>query len=805
MRSPVPLAGPAILRCLPLLLATPPLASCDAAPDPDDDERAALEDDEAFEHDAVLADDAFDDEDEDDPSDVDAFAPQDEAQHTTRGPGARDLIAAGLSHTCAARRDGTVRCWGHGTSGQLGDGEEGDNALPTVVSGLTNVTAVAAGIDTSMALRSDGTVWRWGVRWGQVGHPYDPTPQQVPGLTSVTAISAGSYFGCAVRSNGHVWCWGSGTLGDGVTTVSDTPVEVAGITSAIDVDVGSQTNACVLLANGTVKCWGLNLTGQLGDGTTNDSATPVAVQGITQAVDIATDAGTSCVVNASGTVRCWGSNAGGMLGIGTLLPDQSLSSVPAAGISDAVEVDIGWTQHVCARRANGTQKCWGRNDYGQIGNGDGGDGHYETLPDTVVGLDRVVAISNGGHACALRSDGTARCWGHNNFGQIGDGDTTNVDLPATVSGLSATTDGPRIATGSDHTCALATDGTVKCWGDNSDGQLGNGNTTDQSTPTPVVGLSRVTSLATGGVHTCAVIDDGTVKCWGRDVAGELGDAGASGIHALSPVSVVGITDAVQVAASQQSTCVVRSTGTVSCWGSNVYGQLGNGTNIGSNVPVAVSGLTNAVAVDMNSIHVCALTAGSNVKCWGYNLYGELGNGNSGPGASTNTPVTVTLGGIFPVALSNVVAIGVGNTHSCAVIADGTVRCWGAGFDGGLGNGSYADQSHPVTVTGLSDAVDVSLGSSSSCALRATGGVRCWGTNTYGELGHGAGPMTNTPSAVGLFPFYLGNAIAMDSGFDNTCVAKGDGTIACWGLNADGQLGDGTTTNRSLPVAVLAFP
>ncbi|MBX7083308.1 MAG: RCC1 repeat-containing protein, partial [Nannocystaceae bacterium] len=736
---------------------------------------------------------------------ADGFAGPDEAQHTTRGPGAHDLIAAGLGHTCAVRRDGTVRCWGAGTDGQLGNGVLADSLQLVTVAGLGNVTAVAAGVRTSMALRSDGTVWRWGTRWGQAAHPSDSTPQQVPNLTSVIAISAGQEAACAVRSNGHVWCWGSGPLGDGVNTLSDVPVEVVGITSAIDVDVGAQSNACALLANGTVKCWGDNQDGQLGDGTTNAAATPVAVQGVTQAVDIATDANASCAVIASGIVRCWGSNAGGMLGIGTLFPPESLSPVPVAGISDAIEVDIGWTQHVCARRSNGTEVCWGRNDAGQIGNGDGGYGHSETLPDAVVGLDRVVAITNGGHACALRSDGTARCWGSNLHGEVGNGNTGDVDLPVTVVGLSATTDGPRVTTGSDHTCALGTDGTVKCWGDNAEGQLGNGNMIDQSTPTLVAGLSRVTSLAANGMHTCAVIDDGTVKCWGRNLAGELGDGGASGIRSLTPVTVVGISDAVQVSASSQANCVVRSTGTVSCWGSNVFGQLGNGTNVDSNVPVAVAGLTNAVAINSRSIHVCALTAGSNVKCWGHNLYGQLGNGNSGPGADTNTPVTVTLGGIFPVALSNVVAVAVGNTHSCAVIADGTARCWGSGFNGALGNGAWNDQSHPVTVTGLSDAIDVSAGSSSSCALRATGGARCWGSNAYGELGHGAGPMTNTPSAVGLFPFYLSNAIAIDSGFDHSCVAKGDGTMACWGLNADGQVGDGTTTNRTLPVTVVAFP
>jgi len=219
----------------------------------------------------------------------------------------------------------------------------------------------------------------------------------------------------------------------------------------------------------------------------------------------------------------------------------------------------------------------------------------------------------------------------------------------------------------------------------------------------------------------------------------------------------------------------------------------------------VSGLTNAIAIDMNSIHVCALTTSGWVKCWGYNFYGQLGNGSSGAGQMTNAPVTVTTGGFFNFPLANAVAIGVGNSHSCAVLSDGTARCWGAGFDGALGNGSWNSQVYPVTVSGLSDAYDIALGSSSTCALRTTGGARCWGTNTYGELGHGAVADTNSPVTVGVFPIYLSNAIAIDSGFDNTCVAKGNGSMACWGLNGDGQLGDGTTTNRNTPVTVSAFP
>jgi len=276
-------------------------------------------------------------------------------------------------------------------------------------------------------------------------------------------------------------------------------------------------------------------------------------------------------------------------------------------------------------------------------------------------------ISAGGyHTCALTSSGGVMCWGDNNYGQLGDGTTTDRSTPVDVVGLSS--GDTAIATGGYHTCALTSSGGVRCWGRNHYGQLGDGTTTNRTTPVDVVGLSGVTAIAAGVYHTCALTSSGGVRCWGFNFYGQLGD-GTTTTHRTTPVDVVGLSSGVTaIAAGGYHTCGLTSSGGVRCWGQNTYGQLGDGTTTDRSTLVDVVGLSSGVtAIAGGGYHTCALTSSGGVKCWGQNVYSQLGDGTT---TDRYTPVDV-------VGLSSgVTAIAAGVYHTCALTSSGGVKCWG---------------------------------------------------------------------------------------------------------------------------------
>ncbi|MFZ1439305.1 MAG: RCC1 repeat-containing protein, partial [Candidatus Microthrix subdominans] len=295
--------------------------------------------------------------------------------------------------------------------------------------------------------------------------------------------------------------------------------------------------------------------------------------------------------------------------------------------------------------------------------------------------------------------------------------------------------------------------------------------TGQPPAGPVVGISA------GGNHTCVVRGNGTVACWGDNAAGWLGDGTTTGSSV--PVGVVGITDAIAVTNSDYQSCALHADGRVSCWGFNGQGQLGNGTTTASSVPVPVTGVTNATAVAIGNTHSCALLADGGVSCWGYNVNGELGNGTTVPLSTVPVPVT---------GITNATALAANAFHSCAVLADGGVECWGGNNYGQLGNGTSLQSNVPVAVTGLTDATDLAVGYYHSCAIVGGGGAACWGQGGYGQLGDGVRPsFALVPVAVSG----ITDATALIAGDRHTCAILGNGDMSCWGSNWFGQLGNGT--------------
>ena len=398
-------------------------------------------------------------------------------------------------------------------------------------------------------------------------------------------------------------------------------------------------SACALTSGGGVKCWGSNFSGELGNGTTNNSFTPVDVSGLSSRVTAIAAGSHPCALMAGGGVKCWGQNDAGQLGNGTTTgPDTcpgvgpatpcSTTPIDVSGLSSGVSAIATGGSHTCALMAGGGVKCWGDNSFGQLGNG------TTTGPETCPGFTVPAACS-----------------------------TTPVDVSGLGSGVTA------IAAGGSHTCALTTGGGVKCWGFNDLGQLGNGTTTgpDQcpgfigprcnATPVDVSGLSSgVTAIAPGGSTTCALTNGGEVKCWGQNSFGQFGNGTTTGPDCFggcsaTPVDISGLSGVVSaISVGGSTTCALTNGGGAKCWGENLSGQVGNGTLGGSDpdicfgacipTPVDVTGLSGGVTAIVAGGSPCALTSGGAVKCWGDNSFGQLGNGT---GNRSTTPVDV----IFP--------------------------------------------------------------------------------------------------------------------------------------------------------------
>jgi alpha-tubulin suppressor-like RCC1 family protein len=382
------------------------------------------------------------------------------------------------------------------------------------------------------------------------------------------------------------------------------------------------------------------------------------------------------------------------------------------------------------------------------------------------------------HACALTNTGGVECWGVNAYGELGNG-TTNTSFtytpdysytPVNVIGLSSGE--TAVAAGGDHTCALTTAGGVQCWGYNYYGELGNGTSTTSSTPVDVTGLSSgVTAIATGYSHSCALTNAGGVECWGDNVNGELGNGTVSSISPV-PVNVTGLSSGVTaIAAGWVHTCALTNAGGVECWGDNGNGQLGDGTTTDSSTQVNVTGLSSGVtAIAGGNNFTCAVTSSGGVECWGVNNFGQLGNGT---GTDSYIPVNVT--GLS----SGVTAITAGGSLTCAVTSSSEVQCWGDN-GGYIGNGQFVDSTTPVDVAGLSDVVAISAGTSYICAITSSNQLKCLGLNDNGELGNGTRINRATPAAVvGLGAAAIKNDFNGDGKSDVLFLNSSTGSTKYW--------------------------
>ncbi|MDP9036397.1 MAG: hypothetical protein M3O50_16475 [Myxococcota bacterium] len=671
-------------------------------------------------------------------------------------------VSTSGQHTCGVRStgagNGTIYCWGKNESGQVGNGGTVTPQLaPVLVSGgFTNWIAVAAGgsvaagASHTCGIRStgagNGTLYCWGSNGsGELGTgntTASSTPVLItPAALNWTGVSAGSLHTCGTHTTGHLLCWGDNTFGQvgigSVVTPQTTPVQVGvaatwnGISAAADA-----SHSCATRTDGTLWCWGTNTDGEVGIGSVvTPQTSPAQVGALTTWRNVSAGRTDACATKTDNTLWCWGKNDVGQLGIGSVVTPQK-SPVQVGALTVWSAAAAGSTHSCALRTGGGTAWCWGQSLFGQVGLGQFDD----SSAVTPVGINAAwkTATSGFGHSCATRADGTLWCWGSNANGQVGIGSTADPQSTPVQVGSVATWTG--VSGGNLHTCATRSDGTLWCWGDNSNGQLGIGNTTQQTSPVQVGVATTWASVVAGDHHTCAIRSNGTLWCWGLNANGQVG-IGSTATPQQSPVQVGTATTWSSVGAGFAHTCGTQSDGTLWCWGVATSGQTGQGNATQQTSPIKVGVATDWSTVSAGKNHSCAIKTGGALWCWGENLNGEIGiNSVVSP---QSTPVQVGT-----VTTWNSLAMGYDLT--CAGRTDQTLWCWGKNDIGQVGIGNnVTPQMLPAQVPMYDLLRNVYGGSTSSTSLVTTVGPAAYRALIEAAAPVGYWPMddTNSPATV----------------------------------------------------------
>jgi len=636
-------------------------------------------------------------------------------------------VAVGESHTVAIRMDGTLWAWGDNRRGQLGDGTTITHNTPVRVGVATNWASVSAGGSHTVAIKTDGTLWAWGRKYRHIHTfwrgwerqtiiDYGNTPVRIG--TIWASVSAGSEHTVAISRDGSLWAWGwneYGQLGDGTTTNRNAPVRIETATDWASVSTGSR-HTMALKTDGTLWAWGDNRQGQLGDTTTSNRHTPVQVGTAINWASVTAGGSHTVGTRTNGTLWTWGYSGHGRLGDGT--PDESGGRGTRRPAPIRIGMDTNWDtvsageSHTVAIRTDGTLWTWGNNRFGRLGDGTITT-HWEensnnnrhtpvqigTAPNWI--FSSVSASAN--HSVAIRTDGTLWAWGHNMSGQIGNGTvdlwglsyhTTPAQIGTDANWASVSAVGDNYNHGRNtfgHNLAIRTDGTLWAWGDNRFGQLGDGTTTNRSTPVRIGTGTDWVSVSMGYRHTLAIRKDGTLWAWGSNWSGRLGDGTTMDRH--SPVRIGTATNWASVSVGSGHTVAIRTDGTLWAWGHNGQGQLGVVwgecccDSRYSASPVQIGTDINWASVSVGRHHTMALRTDGTLWAWGFNEQGQLGDGTT---IVRHTPVRI-------MAYNDWVTVSAGGWHTVAIRRDGTLWAWGHNGQGQLGDGTKTARNIPTRV------------------------------------------------------------------------------------------------------------
>ncbi|MBI2377684.1 MAG: hypothetical protein HYV07_27025 [Deltaproteobacteria bacterium] len=694
-------------------------------------------------------------------------------------------VVVGTDFSCARRGDGDVACWGANAEEQLGMREPAFAGAPTALDAVHGLHALAAGNTWACGIDETDRVLCWGnTDAGQLGRgPTEsrrPAPVLAPG--SVVAISTGQNHACAVSAAGEVSCWGANSGGAvGPTELEDDILEPAVVplpVPALGVATGVE-HTCALLADGSVWCWGGGARGQLGS--TGGSRDPVHVGGVSHAVELAAGAGHTCARLEGGELLCWGDNTQGQLGVDEEIPKSA--SPLESQLEPGGRLILGGSATCLHDPAAARLSCAGRSVSGlDLGSRDpileGGLGRG------LVGL----SLGTGTHACAASLDGVS-CWGWGALGQLGSLRVPTYTEPVP---LPTHAEVAVLAAGRHGTCVIDSAHRTSCFGV---AFLDPGFRPEQAQERSVLMLPSAAEVELSLTYACARTSStpAEVWCWGSNVEGQLGLESPDNHH-HAPAPVVGALGAIDVAVTSAVGCAALTSGELLCWGLNVEGQLGPNVPrdvITSPTPIP---LEHVRAVALGDGHACAIAGESGeLYCWGQNQRGELGTGRIG---TDPFPRKVALPG-------SAMELAAGSRHTCVRLDDRRVACFGQNVSGQVGGGTTSRGVFtPAIVPGIEDAAAIAVGNHHTCVLHENGAVSCFGSNDYGQLGNARlGQDSPSPTPV----LGIEDAIGIAAGSRHTCLLRRGGRVACFGLDSDGQLGQGSLPFLDTPTRVPGLP
>ncbi|WP_164975836.1 MULTISPECIES: T9SS type A sorting domain-containing protein [unclassified Chryseobacterium] len=720
-------------------------------------------------------------------------------------------IRASFNQTFAIKSDGTLWSWGYNYYGQLGDGTTTNVLVPAQVGTATNWKSIEPGSLHTFAIKTDGTLWGWGYNYyRQLGDGTQVSrlsPVQIGTATDWKSAAAGGYHSIAVKTNGTLWGWGSnnsGQLGDGTIINKNLPIQIGTETNWLNIAAGNGVTFATK-TDGTLWSWGNNSKGLLGNGTTGTTNTTLPTQVGSSSDNMQSFVGESHVLvrTIDGSLKVCGQNTYGQLGNGTNNNTNSFISVDCPSICPPAKqfsttnvtsstATISWvapnpapnggysylystnsviggiegttsatTENLTNLLPNTTYYWWVASQCGSgYANWEAG-GSFTTLSATTTGCWENASLGYN-HSVALKNDGTLWTWGNNQYGQLGDGTSTNRNAAIQIGG----NDWKKIAAGESHTIAIKTDGTLWTWGSNQHGQLGFGFTVNRIEPTQLGTAADWVSIAGGEYYTLALKSNGTLWAWGLNSSGQLGNNTTNSIGI--PTQIGTANDWKVIIAGLKHTIAIKTDGTLWAWGDNSYGQLGDGTIINKLIPTQIGTDTNWKNAGVGNHHTIAIKTDGTLWSWGRNTYGQLGDGTT-----TNRLVPTQIG--TDTDWQNISA----DRHysSAGIKTNGTLWAWGDNDFSQLGDGTTIRRLVPTQIGAATDRKIIASNMFNKVVISVNGFLSATGRNDKGQIGDG----TNVNKSI-FVPVACPSVCYPPSGFLSSNITSTAATISWSAVN-----------------------